>query len=47
MLDKTLQDKYDRMREIVASLRSVAVAFSAGVDSTLMLKVFNGRGERI
>ncbi len=39
MIDATLQAKYDDMREILRSLESVAVAFSAGVDSTLVLKV--------
>ncbi len=39
MIDATLQAKYDDMRDILRSLESVAVAFSAGVDSTLVLKV--------
>ena len=39
VIDETLQAKYDDMREILRSLESVAVAFSAGVDSTLVLKV--------
>jgi uncharacterized protein len=34
-----LDRKVDRMREILRHLQSVAVAFSAGVDSTLVLKV--------
>ncbi len=38
-LDKALQTKFDRMCEILRSLEQVAVAFSAGVDSTLVLKV--------
>lgn len=36
---KSLQEKYDDLKEYVKSLESVAVAFSSGVDSTLLLKV--------
>ncbi len=39
MSDAVLDDKYDRMKEIMGSLERVAVAFSAGVDSTFVLKV--------
>ena len=39
MTPPTLDEKYDRMRAILRDLESVAVAFSAGVDSTLVLKV--------
>lgn len=39
MTDATLDQKHADMREILASLERVAVAFSAGVDSTLVLKV--------
>ncbi len=38
VLSEPLQTKYDRMCEILRSLERVAVAFSAGVDSTLVLK---------
>jgi pyridinium-3,5-biscarboxylic acid mononucleotide sulfurtransferase len=33
------QEKYDALREIVAALGSALVAYSGGVDSTLVLKV--------
>ena len=36
---KTLDAKLDRMRAIFAPMRSLIVAFSGGVDSTLVLKV--------
>ncbi len=39
MTGLTLDDKHEHMREILRGLESVAVAFSAGVDSTLVLKV--------
>ncbi len=35
----TADNKLERLREIVAELESVAVAFSGGVDSTFLLKV--------
>lgn len=39
MNDETLNNKYERLKEIIRSLERVAVAFSAGVDSTFILKV--------
>ena len=39
VLDAAIQAKYQRLREIVRELGSTLVAFSAGVDSTLLLKV--------
>jgi len=35
----TIDQKYDRLKQILRDLESVAVAFSAGADSTLVLKV--------
>ena len=37
--DATLDEKYEHLQRIFRELQSVAVAFSAGVDSTLILKV--------
>lgn len=37
MMDKALLEKYDRLKDYLASLGSVAVAFSSGVDSTFLL----------
>lgn len=34
-----MQDKYDNLKKYLAELKSVAVAFSGGVDSTFLLKV--------
>ena len=39
MLNSLLQNKYDKLQNYLISLDSVAVAFSGGVDSTLLLKI--------
>ncbi|MCI5857763.1 MAG: ATP-dependent sacrificial sulfur transferase LarE [Agathobacter sp.] len=36
-MDKALLEKYDRLKDYLASFGSVAVAFSSGVDSTFLL----------
>lgn len=36
-MEATLQEKYDRLKNIIAGYGSIAVAFSGGVDSTLLL----------
>lgn len=36
---KSLQEKYEVLKEYIKSLNSVAVAFSSGVDSTFLLRV--------
>ncbi|MDI3340008.1 MAG: ATP-dependent sacrificial sulfur transferase LarE [Sphaerobacter sp.] len=38
-MDAALSARYDRLRQIVAELGTVVVAYSAGVDSTLVLRV--------
>ena len=38
-MPETLQGKYDRLRDIVNQAGSAIIAFSGGVDSTLLLKV--------
>ena len=47
-MDSTLNAKLDRMRAIFAPMRSVIVAFSGGVDSSLVLKVAHDTlGDRV
>ena len=38
-MDTTVREKYDALQRLLASLGSVVVAYSAGVDSTLVLRV--------
>ena len=45
---RTLDNKLAHMREILAPMRSVIVAFSGGVDSTFVLKVaYDTLGDRV
>jgi len=37
--DKAIVDKFSRLKEILARMQSVAVAFSGGVDSTFLLSI--------
>ena len=39
MLSEALREKYDRLAGILRSMESVAIGYSGGVDSTLLLKV--------
>jgi uncharacterized protein len=38
MLTSATQEKYDRLRQILRAMQSVAIGYSGGVDSTLLLK---------
>ncbi|MBO6203128.1 MAG: TIGR00268 family protein, partial [Selenomonas sp.] len=38
MMEKELQAKVDKLQSLLKSYGCVAIAFSAGVDSTLLLK---------
>ncbi len=38
-MDSILQNKYEKLKNIMRNYKTVAVAFSGGVDSTLLLKV--------
>ncbi len=46
-LEAALQEKYDTLQNLFRSMESVVVAFSGGVDSTLVLKIgFDVLGDR-
>jgi len=38
-MDQSLKEKFDRLKEIFHSMQKVLVAYSGGVDSTLLLRV--------
>lgn len=38
-MDSTLKEKFKRLKNLIVDLESVVVAFSGGIDSTLVLKV--------
>jgi len=38
-MDQSIKEKYDRLKEVFQSMGHVLVAYSGGVDSTLLLKV--------
>ncbi len=47
-MEKNLQEKYDKLKNYLKELGSVAVAFSSGVDSTFLLRVAHDvLGERV
>jgi uncharacterized protein len=39
MIDPQLQSKYEQLRSILRDLESVAIGFSGGIDSTLLIRV--------
>ena len=38
MKEQSLNDKYDKLKEIIRDTQSILIAFSGGLDSTLLLK---------
>ncbi|MCG0277059.1 MAG: ATP-dependent sacrificial sulfur transferase LarE [Thermanaeromonas sp.] len=47
MLDETLKEKLERLKEILAGLETVVVAYSGGVDSTFLLRVAREAAEKV
>lgn len=43
IMKNTFSEKFNRLQDILASYKTVAVAFSGGVDSTFLLKTAHGR----
>ncbi|WPX09906.1 ATP-dependent sacrificial sulfur transferase LarE [Anaerocellum danielii] len=39
IIDETLQEKYEKLKNYIKSLGSLAIAYSGGVDSTFLVKV--------
>jgi uncharacterized protein len=42
MVSHELQEKYSRLRSILSEMSSVAIGFSGGIDSTLLIRVATG-----
>uniref|UniRef100_A0A7C5Z855 ATP-dependent sacrificial sulfur transferase LarE n=1 Tax=Caldicellulosiruptor owensensis TaxID=55205 RepID=A0A7C5Z855_9FIRM len=48
IIDETLQEKYEKLKNYIKSLGSLAVAYSGGVDSTFLVKVaYDVLGDRV
>ncbi|ADQ46353.1 PP-loop domain protein [Caldicellulosiruptor kronotskyensis 2002] len=48
IIDETLQEKYEKLKNYIKSLGSLAIAYSGGVDSTFLVKVaYDVLGDRV